>query len=203
MAQIPAATMDRTIVFNMRAKRKDEIVAEDIDREGLGHLAGVIGDWAGKEETRERIKAIVLGDEAAFLGNRKREIWRPLLSIAKSVDEGWYKKALEAAKFFTKGRKEKTNIYHEIFLGCYELFNAKNIRMHSIDVLEELYGRGIPKWVDQSYLAKALGSYDPDIAPDQFKINGINKRGYETKMFERAWKEHLNEEEIVELQAGD
>jgi hypothetical protein len=156
IAKIPGATLTRTFIINMRPKTADDNILEDLDKLALETLQKHIGAWA--PAAVDQLKAAEIpADDIKFLINRKRQILKPLLALARVTSDEWYQRALKACMFFTGQQTEKT-LTHKILRGSYHVFRTGNHedRIHSSMLLEALNELGIPNWLDQSQLANHL-----------------------------------------------
>lgn len=203
IARIPGPTKTRTIIINMQPKPNNGIVEEYIDAKSLEELKGRIAEWAADPAAIEKLKTVDLGGpETTFLNNRDRQIWKPLLAIAKVTNDEWYQRALKTAKFCTAGQQSEKNLSHRILNRTYRVFRSGDHaeRLHSADLEQLLHELGIPKWVDTSYLADCYAGYDPTIKPRQMKIDGINRNGYDWHTFFRTWNTYLSQNEVIEIE---
>jgi hypothetical protein len=203
IAKIPAATITRTFIINMHPKTDKDVILDDMDVEGLEKLRKKIVSEV--PIIAEKLKDVEIPlDDIAFLINRKRQILKPLLGLAKVFSEDWYQRALKVAKFFADQQTEKT-ITHKILFGCYRIFrngyqpdSYHPHRIHSHTLLDRLYQFGVEN-MDVSQLARHLETYG--IRPRQMKIDGLNRNGYEWQAFFKTFSDYITDKEVEEVEA--
>lgn len=198
LARIPGPTKTRTLIINMRPKTEKEPVEKHVDKEALAGIRDKLAALSDDETFIAKLKAANLPE--TFLTNRNEQIWEPLLTIAKAVNDEWYRRALKAAQFFTTGKTE--DLSHTILLGAYRVYRSGRYldRIHSLTLLDELHELGIPKWVDHNHLSKCLSDYDPSISTRQMKIGSINKNGYDWRKMLPTFETYISEREEREVE---
>jgi Protein of unknown function (DUF3631) len=189
-AKLPDPTKTRTIIISMKPATLEHELPEDPDEVPLAALSLEIDKWAAEHD----LSAISLPEaDIAFLVNRNRQIWRPLLILSKAVSDIWYEKALAAARYFTQGIQDADKgISHKILRGAFKVYLSKlyHDRIHSFKLLAELHEQGIPEWVKEAHLADYLFGYEIH-KPTQVKIDGVNRNGYHWHFFERAFDQYI------------
>jgi hypothetical protein len=202
IARIPGPTKSRTIIVNMRPKTEDEKSEDEIDLQPLQTLKADIEAWSKSEATLKALEAVELGqDDIAFLNNRNRELWKPLLAVAKVCGDSWYQRALSAAKAFVTDEPLEKNLAHTILLGAYKVYRSQpggNDKIHTANLLEALHDLGIPKWVDVNYLADCFAGYG--VKPRQMRINSYNRNGYEWHTFASSFSTYITKREIEDVE---
>jgi hypothetical protein len=94
----------------------DHEVLEEIDKAGLEETREHIEEWA--PSVVEKLKYITPPEgDIRFLANRDKQIWKPLLAVAKVTSDAWYERALKAARFFTDGQETEKTLTHNILRG--------------------------------------------------------------------------------------
>jgi hypothetical protein len=194
-ARLPDPTKTRTIIISMKPATLDDEIPEDLDDTPLAPLSLEIDKWAGEQDLT---KISIPDEDIFFLVNRNRQIWKPLLVVAKAIGEAWYKKGLEAARHFTQDTKDADKgLSHKILLAVYRVFRGGEYtdRIHSCDLLSEIHELGVPKWVETSHLADYLSNYDETIKSRQMKIDQTNRYGYEWRFFADTFDAYISEKE--------
>jgi hypothetical protein len=199
VAKIPGPTKTRTIIVETRPKTDDETVERHIDFERLKQLSGQLANWA--ETVKDQLVTMELPD-IEFLNNRSRQLWEPLLAVAKVSSDGWYQRAIDAARYFTSKEHIEKNLSHSILRAAYRVFRTGLYpgHIHSFVLIEQLHELGIPSWIDQYHLSEHLGAYDPNIKPRQIKIGGLNRNGYDWHTFFNAWNIYIKEKEVKDIE---
>jgi hypothetical protein len=198
IAKIPGPTMTRTFVINMRPKTEDDVVLDGIDDASLEAVRKRIEEWA--PTIVDQLKAVEIpADDISSIINRKRQLLKPLLALARVTSSEWYQRALNVARFFTEQQTEKT-LTHKILFASYRVFREGEYpdRIHSHTLLEELYRLGIPEYVELSQLASHLSTYD--IKPKQMKIKDQNRNGYEWRTFLKPFADYITNKEVEEVE---
>jgi Protein of unknown function (DUF3631) len=197
LAVIPDDTRSRCILIPMRPKNEsDPEVLEYDDYEALAKVQKANLQWSLDTSMIEKLTNVELTD-IDFLANRNKQIWSFMLAIAKVVDGGWYERAKSAAKFFTENQRREKGLYHKILVTMYMIVKESSRNAtHSQDIVVKLQADGMPKYVDESFIAKCFREYDPDIKPRQVKINQINRKGYDHSAFENAFRLYKIREEV-------
>lgn len=202
IARIPGATLTRTFIIYMRPKTIDDgDILDEMDKVALETLRQHIEAWAPTVVGKLKDIEIPTND-IEFLINRNRQVFKPLLAIAKATSEEWYQRALRAALFFTGQQTEKT-LTHRILFGAYRIHKTGILddKIHSSTLLEELHELGIPRWVDQSQLANHLLTYG--IKPRQMKIANLNRNGYDWHSFRAPFATYITKKEMEEVEVVD
>ena len=124
VARIPEATLSRTDVINMRPKSYKETIdnnmKEDIDEENLKLVETLVREWSEDESVLEKCRAFTPSEnDISFLNNRKRQVSKGILIIAKAISEEWYQRALKAIWFLTTEQKKDEDMGHRVLKACY------------------------------------------------------------------------------------
>jgi hypothetical protein len=200
IAKIPGPTKTRTIVIGMRPKSEDQKVERHLDTVALEKLKASILEWSQKTDVLAALRDIDFQGDAGFLNNRNEQIWQPLLAIAKITSEQWYHRALSAAKSFTTNEPTERNLTHAILLAAYRVFRGGQHpeKIHTADLLFDLWDNGVPKWIDANHLADCLSGYE--IKPRQMKINNLNRNGYDWHAFLDSFSTYISKRETEEIE---
>jgi putative DNA primase/helicase len=205
--QIPDTMLGRSIVLEMKRKRRSEAVGDflyDDDAE-LAELRSQAARWAadnGKQLADMR-PAVPDG-----FHNRLACNWRPLFAIADLAGGDWPAKARASARALSK--EEPTSRYVEALAAIRAMFDERAMdkaiteevagRMFSQDIVAALVaiedgpwkfygGKDRDKPITQNGLARLL----KPIAPQNLRIGAMQAKGYERHQFEEDFERYLGD----------
>lgn len=211
IGQLPDTLEDRSIVIEMRRKKKDELVRPfrvGRDDKVLGPLAQKAARWAQDHfNTLKNAEPETPGT----LNDRQADNWRPLLAIADLAGGEWPRLAREAALGLSQvasddsARIQLLSDIRDIFKECDKTELASGELITSLIVMED---RPWPEWkkgdpLTKTQLARLLKPFG--VRPGQLWIDAdgkkTKKRGYESGWFEEVFARYLPSETVepVEL----
>lgn len=191
--KIPATTLSRCIVLEMKRKRRSEQIADflHIDDAELAMLRGQLARWSA--DYFDRLGKIRPSLPDGFQ-NRLRANWWPLFCIAELCAGKWPVKVRAAAQALN--RHDATSLYIQALTAIKEIFGSRT-EMFSKDIVEALLaiedgpwkfygGKERDKPITQNGLARLL----KPIAPDTVRIADEQAKGYRHQ-FEDAFERYL------------
>src|SRR6266404_334345 len=200
--KLKKTTRSRMIIIRMRPMKKGERVERHLDKIEGQRILELIGTWA--PTVIEKLKTIE-EDGLSNLSNRAAQIWHPLLALSKIAGgEEWFKRASEAAQYFTNKQKPEDNLGKKLLKELYRCYlmpkeYPKNIRGTEFE--GELYGRGFN--VEKSTVSYCLGANGYGIPISQIKrasdTEHPNQNGYIWDDCIPFFADHLTEEERTEI----
>ena len=211
---LPDATMSRGIVIGMRRKRGHENVdrLRHADDRIFGRLASQLVRFAGDYAEQIGNARPELPDQ---LSDRAQDNWEPLLAIAMSAGDEWFKRATDAALKLSVASEAQAGAGNDLLADIRDVLKNR-VQKGSIptaDLIEDLladvemgwntYNRGKPLTPRQ--LAKMLDVYQ--IHPKTVRQHdGRTPKGYALADFEDAFARYLKvpaEDEVVELPSSN
>lgn len=190
--------MDRSIVLELRRKKKDEKVMR------LRHAAtALFSTLASKlrrfaQDASESIRQArpELPDE---LGDRSQDNWEPLLAIADYAGGEWPTTSREAALKLASTEQGPKSRASQLLADVRDAFGDKD-KISTRDLIGALCSDELKPWqtfnkgyaIDASQVAKMLREYK--IHPKDIKLPGGSvRKGYARKDLEDAWTRYLDE----------
>jgi len=206
IGQLPDTLEDRSIVIEMRRKKKDEIVKPfrvGRDDKALGPLAQKAARWAQDNfNTLQNVEPETPG----ALNDRQADNWRPLLAIADLAGGEWPRLGREAALGLSRAASDDSariqllSDIRDIFKECDKTELASGELITSLIVMED---RPWPEWkkgdpLTKTQLARLLKPFG--VRPDQLWIDAdgkkTKKRGYKMGWFEEVFARYLPSETV-------
>jgi putative DNA primase/helicase len=206
IGQLPDTLEDRSIVIEMRRKKKDELVRPfrvGRDDKVLGPLAQKAARWA--QDHFNTLKNA--GPETpGTLNDRQADNWRPLLAIADLAGGEWPRLAREAALGLSQvasddsARIQLLSDIRDIFKECDKTELTSGELITSLIVMED---RPWPEWkkgdpLTKTQLARLLKPFG--VRPDQLWIDAdgkkTKKRGYRLEWFGEVFARYLPSETV-------
>lgn len=195
---LPAPTMSRAIVFELRRKLPHEQITKLRDAED-GLFDGIASKLARfSDDYAQKVKAArpVLPEK---LNDRAQDNWQPLLAIAECAGAEWVQRATEAALKLSSAGEKSVSTATQLLADIKQVFEVKKIsRIKSADLIFELcedeelgwstYYRGKPLTPRQ--LAKLLGQYG--IQSKTVRDKYSTPKGYELAQFSDVFARYLD-----------
>lgn len=198
IGNLPPTLMDRSVVIQMRRKRKND----HVERFSPGR------EYPELEILRRKIGRWVMDNRDALcnadpkipdaLDDRAKDNWRPLLAIADVVGGSWPKWARTAARHMVGGGIEDSSAIELLRDVRTLLSNREKISSEDLVVdLNSLRERSWPDWnkgkgITQRQVAKLLRGFA--IHPKTIRVEDKTPKGYETKDFFDAFERYLEQE---------
>lgn len=198
--KLPDTLMTRSIVINMKRRRKDQrvdsyrprkeqLLSEPL-RERLAAFADSVRDSVGELEPTL----------PPTIEDRDADLWEPLIAIADLVGGHWPKTVREAAVHLVALSKERPVTFGvKLLTDIREVFGDAD-RLSTQDLLERLHSLESSPWgnfkgepIDARFLARTLAEYE--IKPNTHRFAEHNLKGYLKRDFYDAWARYLPEDE--------
>jgi len=195
---LPASTMSRAIVFNLRRKMPHESVSRlrHADPNIFTTLVSKLARVAEEYSEVVRLARPALPEE---LGDRSQDNWEPLLAIAECAGQDWTRRAETAARKLSATHEDPASTGNELLADIYEIFGGMTgEKISTVQLINALtsddekswstYNRGKPLTPRQ--LAKQLGVYG--IKSKTVRMGHANTpKGYDRLQFEDAFARYL------------
>ncbi len=194
----PPTVVDRSIVIQLRRKKKAETVAHfrrrDVEPVGAG-LRDRAARWASQHVDALRPARPSLPEQ---LNDRAQDNWEPLLAIADQVGGDWPTRARQAALALANVESDDDSIVMRLLADCKEVLpgvavDGKVFSSSLVDALKAIetgpwadYGRG---GLTQNGLSRFLNDFA--IRPTTVRIGDDVKKGYKTDDFEDAFARYV------------
>ena len=117
--KLKRTTRSRMITVRMRPMRKGENIARHIDRAEGAELRQKIEVW--RPTVIDDLKRID-EDSLSDLTKRAAQIWHPLLAIAQLAGDDWFKRSIDAARFFVDKQKPDEILRKQILMKLYRVY---------------------------------------------------------------------------------
>ena len=192
---LPGTIEDRSIMIGMERKPpgvKLRRFRGDRPPNELAELASQIARWAIDHQV-----ALSNADPNMpnGLSNRAADNLLPLLAVADAIGGIWPAKARAAAVAIQQAAGSDDELGITLLADIREVFGGD--AMHSADLVQALINKEGSPWgeithgrpLTQDKLGKLLRDFG--IYPEQIKINGMNRRGYQRTAFEKAFAAYL------------
>lgn len=152
---LPDTLLDRSIVVQMRRKRRDEPV-QRFRRDTVGPefevLARKVARWVVDVHDTVRVSNPSVPDE---LNDRAADNWRPLLALADIAGGFWPKDARTAARAKAKAQEEGDDGV-QLLADLRSLFGDTVLRMRTADILDGLHQ--LEAWAEYGPQQKPLSA---------------------------------------------
>jgi hypothetical protein len=194
---LPASTMSRGILINMRRKMRHETVNRLRHTEpGLfENIVSKLARFSDDYSQQVRLARPVLPDG---LNDRARDNWEPLLAIAACAGPEWEKRAIAAALELSGAGESSVSIGNELLADIQYIFESKGVdKISTADLIDELidddenpwatYNRGKP--ITARQLAKHLSGYG--IKSKTVRHKQGTPKGYDLGQFEDVFARYL------------
>jgi len=210
---LPDTLEDRSIVIEMRRKKKDELVKPfrvGRDDKVLSPLAQKVARWA-----QDHFKALKNADPQmpGALNDRQADNWRPLLAIADLAGGEWPRLAREAALGLSQvtsddsARIQLLTDIRDIFKECEKDELASGELIASLRVMED---KPWPEWkkgdpLTKTQMARLLKPFG--VRPGQIWTDAdgkkTKKRGYRLEWFEEVFARYLPFETVEPVEPSN
>lgn len=199
IGKLPETIQDRSIVINMRRKRKDESKdkLKHVDAAEFKGLSQRIQHWA---DANIDALSVARPKIPSGLSDRKEDCWEPLFAIADLFGEECSHLAREAALEISGREYDEVHINEQLLLAIKAVFEQENVnRLASNDLLKHLlsdkeapwlsFNGGRPMTIRQlSQLLKPFG-----VSSKQIRFGEKTLKGYELADFEGCFLDYLPE----------
>jgi len=202
--KLPASTLSRSIVIELRRRKKDEAIEEFAyeDDSELGNLRRRLLRWS--LDNAETLRNAKVSMPPGF-DNRRSDNWRLLFAIADLAGEDWGDQARAAATKIELGSDSRTAGVRLLaaIKAVKETAEVEEEGIGSAEVVQKLAADPASEWheyrraspISERQLASMLKNYKTAggtrIAPDRIRIGGRQVRGYLWVWFEDAWGRYL------------
>jgi putative DNA primase/helicase len=203
--KLPASTLSRSIVIELRRRKKDEAIEEFAyeDDNELADLRRRLLRWS--LDNAETLRAAKVSMPSGF-DNRRSDNWRLMFAIADLAGEDWGDQARAAAAKIELGADSQTSGVRLLaaIKAVKEAAEVKEDGIGSGDLAEKLAADPASEWheyrggkpISERQLANALKNYrtagGTRIAPDRIRVGGRQVRGYLWVWFEDVWGRYLS-----------
>jgi hypothetical protein len=201
IGKLPPTTEDRSIIIHLKKKKN----IEKVEKFRFDRL-GAFGDLKSKLKrfADDHIEALKEADDPQLpeqLGDRPADNWRQLILIADLVDEGWPKKARDAALTLNDSQEDEEKLVHLLRdIRC--IFNQQGEgvgELSSADLTAQLVGvEGSPwanssgKYADELTVNKLAKMLEPlGIKPKKCRFSKGTLQGYKFPLFDDAFDRYL------------
>jgi putative DNA primase/helicase len=198
IGSLPGTLHDRSIVIKLERAKPDEI-RERFDSRKIAReqelcrkIARFVADNSERIETCDPVMP-----PGAF--NRVADNWRPLISVAEIVGDGWRERALAAYVSLTSKQDADALGLGVILLSdIQKVFrDAKTERLFSKTLIDELLAMTDQPWLEahrgraitETWLARRLRGFG--IHPATLRINAGRAKGYELSDFQEAFARYI------------
>jgi putative DNA primase/helicase len=136
------------------------------------------------------------------LNDRAQDNWRPLLSVAETVGDGWPLLARAAATILSAAEDEDGEEGTLLLADLYELFHSPTFEdapaIKTDTILAVLHGREDRPWRERGWkrepltptgLARLLKPFG--VRPTTVNLGGERAKGYRREQLENAWSRYL------------
>jgi len=189
--------MDRAVVLELRRKLPHEKVERIryAEPNQFGELRSKLARFA--EDFSEAVKN-ARPSLPNSLNDRAQDNWEPLLAIAMTASDEWFKKGTSAALKLSDVESASQTIGTELLSDIQKIFKDKNVdRIATADLLSTLcadderpwqtYSKGFP--ITPKQLANKLKAYD--IKSKSIRIGNTTAKGYEKDKFTDAFSRYI------------
>lgn len=200
--KLPESTFSRSVIVDLERAAEDDIKENDIYDRGEHRAAALI---AGRKlarwitDNREKIKA-KQPNLPPKVRNRTADKWKPLFKIAMAAGGEWPDRAKKA--LFGQPDLSEPCKALQLLIDAASVFKNGENGVHTHELIERLANIEDSIWKDYNFrqrdedrrritsrqVAGLLKRYK--IKPEQIKIGGINKQGYNRLSIERALKRY-------------
>jgi len=200
IGELPATVADRSIVIDMKRKRRDQKARRLRARDGgeFHEIARKMARWTGDNMTALGEADPPVPEE---LNDRAADAWVPLLAIADAIGGGWPRRAREAA-IELSGEETGTQSHGEQLLAdIRDAFAEKNAdRLSSDELVAYLVSLEGRPWAELGKSRKPLTKNGLAALLRPFKIHsgsirlddGRTPKGYQRRAFEDAFARYLS-----------
>lgn len=197
IGKLPETIQDRSIVINMRRKRKDESKdkLKHVEAAEFKKLSQRIQQWA---DTNMNALSVARPKMPPGLSDRKEDCWEPLFAIADLFEGDYPQLARKAALEISGTEYDEVHINEQLLLAIKAVFEQENAtRLASNDLLKHLLGDQEAPWLSFNggrpmtiwLLAKQLKLFG--ISSTTLRFGSKTLKGYQLTDFEQAFLDYL------------
>ena len=192
---LPSTIMDRSIVINLRRKKRGEVVARLPTKLFDNHLAirQKLARWC--LDAQNKIETSLI--EPPDIGNdRARDNWLPMLTVAGLAGEAWKLKGEQSYRALTS--VPELELPTQLLMDIRELFSGLGAdKVSTSDVVDMLTADEDKVWrqcnggkaLSAATMAKLLKPYG--VTPTCMRFGAKTKRGYERSQFDDPFDRYL------------
>ncbi len=206
--QLPDTLMTRSIVINMKRRRRGQEVSpyrRRVNQPEAAHIYERLDQFANR--IRDEISN-AWPELPAGIEDRDADIWEPMIAIADAFGGHWPITARDAALAMVEESQKKPPTLGIKLLADVRTVMGAADRISTIDLLEGLHALDTAPWgnikgqpIDARFLARTLAKYDIS-TNNTVKIDGHPVKGYQRQHLADAWERYLTAEKLLGVQEG-
>ncbi|MDA9580461.1 DUF3631 domain-containing protein [Luminiphilus sp.] len=194
---LPGTVTDRSIVINLRRKRKGEFrhkLPNDLSSEG-DPISASVDTWL-----QSKGPSIIAANPTVpdLRNDRAEDNWQPLFAVAESSSTDWLIRCESAAKTLTK--PAELELPTLLLESIRRIFDDNKLRqIASVELVNQLCLETDGPWsecnnaraITPSFVAKLLKPYG--ICPKVLRLGDVTKRGYMLSDLQDAFERYLDD----------
>jgi putative DNA primase/helicase len=198
IGHLPDTLKDRSILLELRRKRKDEQRQRlrYADQSQFLEIRQKLARWSGDHMEVLRVARPELPDA---LNDRAQDNWEPLFAIADCLGSHWSQTARHAALSISGIEEEAPSIKEQFLADIKKCFKAQGVtRIPTVNLLKHLCSDVESPWVEWGFnktpmtprqLSKLLGNFG--IKSKTMRDGSVTFKGYELTDFQDAFNRYL------------